>query len=68
MYFVDLVLRMTEVDEWEQQWYSEVVLFQMNGFEQSFWKNDEENLALLNARPRKLIGFKSPMELFEYEI
>lgn len=28
----------------------------------------KKNLALLNARPRKILGFKSPMELFESEL
>ena len=28
----------------------------------------KKNLALLNARPRKVLGFRSPMELFESEL
>ena len=31
-------------------------------------KTLKKNLALMNARPRKVLGFKSPMELFESEL
>ena len=32
------------------------------------WFSNNKNLALINARPKKVLGYKAPADLFEQEL
>ena len=62
-----------------RKYYNEGHLQNSNGLLKEFYpkgrclsrgseKTLKKNLALMNARPRKVLGFKSPVELFESEL